>query len=237
MYRKFLLTMQKYVIIAAGGMGSRMHNELPKQFILIHMKPVICYTIEKFIQAFEDIEIIITVPENFLELANVIVQQYFPNEEIKIVIGGITRFHSVKHGLNAISEQDGIVFIHDAARCLISKELIKHCYDQTIKNGNAIPCITPSDSLRIIEEDHSIILNRNLVRSMQTPQTFFVKDIKKVFEQEYKESFTDEASVLANTGIKINLINGDPQNIKLTTPFDLDIASYIIGKSLDKEPN
>jgi 2-C-methyl-D-erythritol 4-phosphate cytidylyltransferase len=229
--------MQKYVIIAAGGVGSRMQLELPKQFILIHMKPVICYTIEKFVEAFADIEVIITVPENYMELTKAITQQYFPNVKIKIVVGGSTRFHSVKNGLNAIQNDDGIVFIHDAARCLITKELINHCYVHTVKNGNAIPCITPTDSLRIIDEDNSIILNRNLVRCMQTPQTFFVQGIKKGFEQEYKESFTDEASVLENIGIKLNLIQGDAQNIKLTSPFDLAIATYIIGKYLEKETN
>jgi 2-C-methyl-D-erythritol 4-phosphate cytidylyltransferase len=230
------IIMQKYVIIAAGGIGSRMQHELPKQFILVHMKPVICYTIEKFIQAFEDIQIIITVPEHYMETARSIVEQYFPTNKINIVIGGSARYHSIQNGLSSIDSQDGIVFIHDAARCLVSVQLIHNCYNATLTNGNAIPCTIPTDSLRIIDTVNSRILNRNKVRHIQTPQTFYVKDIKKGFEKDYDESFTDEASVMESIGVEINLIEGDVQNIKLTTPFDLDFVHFLIGKIANEVP-
>jgi 2-C-methyl-D-erythritol 4-phosphate cytidylyltransferase len=221
--------MHKVVVIAAGGNGSRMGAEMPKQFLPIHDKPIICHTIAKFIEAYADIEIIIAISPNYEMEMTTLMKDHFSAANYSIIHGGVTRFQSVQNGVNAITTNDAVVFVHDAARCMISVDLIKHCYEATIEKGSAVPSIRPSDSLRLVENNRNRIIDRSNIRIIQTPQTFFYKDLKVAFAQVYQDSFTDEASVVEQTGIAINLVEGDIKNIKITHPFDLEIAKMILG--------
>jgi 2-C-methyl-D-erythritol 4-phosphate cytidylyltransferase len=220
--------MQKYVVIAAGGSGLRMQTHTPKQFLVLGKQPIICHTIQRFLAAFPDVHIILSVPANYLDEVKDMMVLYFPNCNYTLVLGGATRFHSVQNGIQSITVDNAIVFVQDAARCLLSTTLIEACYAATIKEGNAIPCILPKDSLRIVNQDTNSILNRNLVRVIQTPQTFYLTDLRKAFQQTYNELFTDEASVMEHIGIPIHLIPGEENNIKITTPIDLKIAEWLL---------
>ena len=220
--------MQKYVIIAAGGVGTRMQSTIPKQFLLVHSKPVLYYTILQFVNAYTDITIILAVPKNYIESVKELVTNYFASIEIQIVEGGATRYQSVSNALQQINIDDAVIFVHDAARCMVSVALIQHCYEQTLVNGNAIPCITPTDSVRLVEVNENKYVDRNVIKLIQTPQTFMAADLKEAFALTYKASFTDEASVAENAGITINLVQGEVNNIKITTPIDLQLASLLL---------
>lgn len=217
-----------YAVIVAGGSGSRMKSSIPKQFLLLNGKPILYHTIKAFFQSFEDIKIIVVLPKEFLkenDYTNSLAENI---NEIQFIAGGKSRFESVKNGLNAIENNEGIVFIHDGVRPFISKNLIENCFNKAKEKGNAIPCVSIKDSLRIIEKNENKYLDRESVKAIQTPQTFQISIIKKAFEQEYNPSFTDEATVLESIGEKINLIEGAEENIKITTPFDLQIAEIIL---------
>jgi 2-C-methyl-D-erythritol 4-phosphate cytidylyltransferase len=150
-----------------------------------------------------------------------------PNR-IVITVGGETRFDSVKNGLKHVNE-NSIVFVHDGVRCLVSEKLIHRCYDEAVEKGNAVPAIKANDSLRIETNDGNEIIDRNKIRIMQTPKNFKSELIKPAFEQTYSESFTDEASVVESMGAKINLIEGESTNIKITQPIDLVIAERLVS--------
>ncbi len=224
--------MKKYAIIVAAGSGTRMNNVVPKQFLLINNKPVLWYTLNVFLNAYDDLEIILVLAKNFFDKGNEIVQSTNFPARIKIVEGGETRFHSVKNGLKNVIN-DSIVFVHDGVRCLITKKLITDCYEAALKNGNAIPSIRSVDSVRIETENGNKIVDRNTVRIIQTPQTFLSSVLIKSFEQDYANSFTDEASVVEKSGVKINLIEGETTNIKITQPLDLIIAEKILQERKD----
>jgi 2-C-methyl-D-erythritol 4-phosphate cytidylyltransferase len=220
----------KYAVIVAGGIGTRMNSNIPKQFLRLNGKPILYHTIKAFQTTISDIKIILVLPKEY------IAQQDYLNSiadniaDIVVVSGGETRFQSVKNGLNAI-QTDGIVFIHDGVRPFITQKLVENCLQTAIDKGNAIPCVLIKDSLRKINSDNNEYANREEFRAIQTPQTFQIDSIKKAFEQPYHESFTDEASVLENMGESINLIHGIDENIKITTPFDLKMAEIIISQS------
>lgn len=220
--------MKKFAVIVAGGSGVRMGGFLPKQFLSLHNKPLIWHSVTAFINAYADINIIVVLPKNFLAKGKELLQDFAnPNTSIQIVEGGATRFHSVQNGLNLV-EENSVVFVHDAVRCLVSIELIKHCYEQTLKMGSAIPCVTATDSLRLITPDTQMPINRELIKIVQTPQTFLSNIILPAFKQNYNEAFTDEATVAEAAGNKIFLCNGDYNNIKITRPIDLVIAEKMM---------
>ncbi|MES1218890.1 MAG: 2-C-methyl-D-erythritol 4-phosphate cytidylyltransferase [Bacteroidota bacterium] len=218
--------MKKYAIIVAGGAGVRMGGSIPKQFQLLKGKPVLWHSIKAFTDAFEDVHIILVIAEIYTSRVESILNE-FPGRQISITIGGKTRFHSVKNGLSDIKES-GIVFVHDAVRCLVTPELIHRCYDETIKTGNAVPAIAATDTLRIEIAEGNKQVDRDKVKIIQTPQTFFSDNIRDAFLQEYDSYFTDEASVTERRGMKINLVEGEITNIKITRPVDLLIAEKIL---------
>ncbi len=219
--------MKKYAVIVAGGSGLRMKTALPKQFLSLQGKPVLFYTLTAFLEAFPDLQIILVLPEQSRSTGEEIVAQTMDPSRIRITTGGETRFHSVKNGLEYVRDHS-IVFVHDGVRCLVSPELIRRCYDMAIEKGNAIPAITAVDTIRIETFSGNQQIDRNKVRIIQTPQTFFSEIIKAAFEQDYIDSFTDEASVVEKLGVKINLVEGEETNIKITRPVDLLIAEKII---------
>lgn len=220
----------KYAVIVAGGVGTRMKSNIPKQFLLLNGKPILYHTIKAFQTTISGIKIILVLPKEYMEQLDYLNSLSENIADIVVVSGGETRFQSVKNGLNAI-QTDGIVFIHDGVRPFITQKLLENCLQTALEKGNAIPCVFIKDSLRKINSSNNEYANREEFRAIQTPQTFQIDSIKKAFEQPYQASFTDEASVLENLGEEINLIHGIDENIKITTPFDLKMAEIIISQS------
>jgi 2-C-methyl-D-erythritol 4-phosphate cytidylyltransferase len=219
--------MKKYAVIVAGGSGHRMGTAVPKQFLELQGKPVLWYTLTAFLDAFPDMEIILVLPQAHLQTGLAIIQTTHSPNRIWITEGGETRFHSVKNGLSHI-QQHSIVFVHDGVRCLLTPELIRRCYDAALEKGNAIPAIPAVDTIRIETVSGNELVDRQKIRIIQTPQTFYSDIIKAAFEQDYEEFFTDEANVVERLGVKIHLVEGEPTNIKITRPIDILIAEKIL---------
>jgi 2-C-methyl-D-erythritol 4-phosphate cytidylyltransferase len=219
--------MKKYAVIVAGGSGMRMGTLVPKQFLELQGKPLLWHTLSVFLDAFSDMEIILVLPETYLQTGREIIGITKDPGRIRVTAGGETRFQSVKKGLDLI-DQHSIVFVHDGVRCLLSTDLITRCYNSAIEKGNAIPAVSAVDTIRIETVAGNSLINREKVRLIQTPQTFFSDIIKSAFEQDYQESFTDEASVVEQLGVKIHLIEGETTNIKITRPIDILIAEKIL---------
>jgi 2-C-methyl-D-erythritol 4-phosphate cytidylyltransferase len=223
--------MNLYVVVVAGGSGKRMGADIPKQYLELAGKPVLMHTLERF-KAFNDsIEIIAVLPENQLRFWADLQKKYFFTVQHTLVKGGRARFFSVRNGLKFV-DVPGLVAIHDGVRPFVSIETIKRCFETAEKAGNAIPVIPPSDTLRMISDKGSSPINRLLVRQVQTPQVFRAELIKKAYLQEYRPEYTDDATVLESTGVKINLVEGNRENIKITTPEDLVISAAFLHENL-----
>ena len=216
--------MKKYAVIVAGGSGTRMGAGLPKQFLLLKDKPVLYYTLRTFLQAYDDLQIILVLPEEYVGAGQEIIDAFFDYSRIQIATGGRTRFHSVQNGLQLVTEES-IVFVHDAVRCLLSTDLIKRCYAAAAEHGAAVPVIDSKDSVRYIAANENKALERPQVKLVQTPQTFHSKILLPAFAIDYKDKFTDEATVVEAFGIKVHLVEGEEQNFKITKPLDLQLAS------------
>lgn len=221
--------MKKYAIIVAGGAGVRMGGNTPKQFMLLKDKPVLYYTLKVFLEAYTDLQIILVLPVDYTDMGQEIIDAYFDKDRIKITAGGDTRFQSVKNGL-ALVEGESIVFVHDGVRCLLTKDLIYRCYQQAVETGTAIPAVVSKDSIRLMTEESNTAFDRNKVMLIQTPQTFHSKIIVPAFQIDYKDKFTDEATVAEFFGMKVSLVEGEENNIKITRPVDLLIAERIIDE-------
>lgn len=219
--------MMKCAVIVAGGAGTRMGANLPKQFMLLKSKPVLYYTLKTFLDAYDDLQVILVLPTEYIAIGQEIVNGYFDKDRVQITTGGDTRFQSVKNGL-ALIENESIIFVHDAVRCLLSINLIHRCCEQAVKTGTAIPAIASKDSIRLISGETSEPFDRKKVMLVQTPQTFQSKILLPAFQVDYKEEFTDEATVVESSGVKISLVEGEENNIKITRPADMLIAeSYL----------
>jgi 2-C-methyl-D-erythritol 4-phosphate cytidylyltransferase len=219
--------MKKIAVIVAGGSGTRMNNTVPKQFLLLNGKPVLYYTIKTFLQAYEDMQVILVLPEEHVAAGQEIIDAFFDYNRIKITIGGRTRFHSVQNGLQLV-EEESIVFVHDAVRCLLSTDLIKSCYNVALEYGSAIPVIDSKDSVRMINGDDNSALERANIKLVQTPQTFHSKILLPAFNIDYKDKFTDEATVVEAFGLKVHLVKGEENNIKITRPLDMLLAASLL---------
>lgn len=226
--------MLKNAIIVAGGHGTRMGSAMPKQFLNLQGKPILFHTIKSFVDAFPDIHIVVVLPKEFVSYANMVLQQFEIMPEITIVVGGNTRYKSVQNGINALSDEESITFVHDGVRPLASESLLQECYAQAVGKGSAIPAVALVDSIRQMDDSKHFPIDRNTLRSIQTPQTFQTKLLKSAFEQPYQDSFTDEANVVENLGIEVHLIEGERSNIKITTPEDLAIAEALLVMRLEQ---
>jgi len=224
--------MTKYAIIVAGGTGSRMGGNVPKQFMLLKDKPVLYYSLKTFFDAYDDLCIILVLPAAFTDLGDEIIDAYFDKERIKIAIGGDTRFQSVKNGLRLV-EDESIIFVHDAVRCLASAALIHRCYEVAMETGTAVPVIPSKDSVRILSDDGNTVIDRNRVMLVQTPQTFHSKILLPAFDIDYKDKFTDEATVVEAYGLRVSLVEGEETNIKITRPIDLLMAENLVGQIIN----
>ena len=216
-----------FVIIVAGGSGSRMNSAVPKQFIELQGKPILMHTIEKFKVAIPEINIVLVLSSNYSEQWKVLCDKHHFTIPYQITNGGETRFHSVKNGL-ALVPENCVVGVHDAARPLVSIQTILKAFETASEKGNASPAIPLTESIRIIENDTNKAVDRSNYLIVQTPQCFRSNLLKKAFLQEYQATFTDDASVVEALGEKINLIEGNRENIKITTHQDLIIAEALM---------
>lgn len=219
--------MKKIALIVAAGNGSRMNIDIPKQFLLLKNKPVLYYSIKAFLDAYDDVEFILILPKEHIAKGQEIIDGYFDSSKFKITAGGRTRFHSVQNGV-ALIKDEAIIFVHDGVRCFVTKDLITRCYNSALEFGTAVPVIDSSDSVRMITKSGNKIVDRNKVKLVQTPQTFHSEILLPAFAIDYKDFFTDEASVVEAFGLKINLVEGEKNNIKITTPQDLELAKVLL---------
>lgn len=219
--------MNKYAIIVAGGKGTRMKSNLPKQFLRINGLPVLMHTIHTF-REIPSLQIILVLPsDQFSFWKELCIENNF--ESPTLVCGGRTRYHSVQNGLNSIQE-NGFVAIHDGVRPIITKELILSSFEEANIHSCAVLAVSLKDSIRQKIGDQNISVDRSNYFAIQTPQTFNVSLLKKAYQLPYQDSFTDDASVFEAAGNKITLIEGDYQNIKITTPEDIIIAQTLLIK-------
>lgn len=220
-----------YVIIVAGGKGLRMGGDIPKQFLPISGKPVLMRTLERFHEYSPTLNIILVLPKAQQDYWKELCKEYSFTVEHTIANGGETRFHSVQNGLALIPDgEQGIVGVHDGVRPFVSTEVIRRCYD-TARTAKAVIPVTPVvETLRYVG---GVGADRNVLRSdfrlVQTPQTFDIQLLKEANRQEYSEAFTDDASVVEGIGATVTMVDGNRENIKITTPFDLKIAEVLIG--------
>ena len=220
---------KKIAIIVAGGTGQRMGSVVPKQFLEIEHKAILLHTIDQFVAAFADIEIVIVLPEVYINEGKKIIEKNKFKNTFDFVVGGETRFQSVKNGLSKVTTSS-IVFVHDAVRCLLTPALVQRCYQQAVEKGSAIPAVSATDTIRLMEGENHHLINREDVMLIQTPQTFQSEILLKAFEQNYQASFTDEANVVEASGVPVFLVEGEFENIKITRPLDMAIANYILTK-------
>nr|WP_129730331.1 2-C-methyl-D-erythritol 4-phosphate cytidylyltransferase [Parabacteroides goldsteinii] len=237
--------MRKYVLIVAGGKGLRMGGDLPKQFIPLEGKPVLMHTLEAFHRWDASTELVLVLPEDHQSYWNMLCREIGCKVPHRIANGGETRFHSVRNGLQFLSEEIGntsgrnekaLIAVHDGVRPFVSSEVIAACFDEAEKNGTAIPVMPMIDSLRETDEKGSRPVDRNRYFAVQTPQVFDAELLLKAYEQEFSALFTDDASVVEAMGEAIHMVTGNRENIKITTPFDLLVAESLILKQIsDKE--
>jgi 2-C-methyl-D-erythritol 4-phosphate cytidylyltransferase len=219
--------MNRVAVIVAGGSGTRMGKELPKQFLELNGKAILIHSISAFLYAYTDIHIVLVLPKEYIELAKELVSQISLTTDIEFVEGGATRFDSVKNGLQHVKDAE-LVFVHDAVRCLVTPDLIKSCSETASQHGSAIPVIPVRDSMRRVDSSNqtSVIVNRENLVVVQTPQTFKRNILLSAYDVEYSSSFTDEASVVEAAGYQVNLVPGEETNIKITFPEDLQYAEW-----------
>lgn len=215
------------VIIVAGGSGKRMQSALPKQFMMLGGLPVVAHTINTFSEALPGAEIVVVLPEEHIPLWRNLAAR-FDIAVHRCIAGGKERFHSVKNGLDALSEEVEYVAVHDGVRALATKKMILRVQLAAEERGAAIPVTEVVDSYRRVDGSESYIVPRTELRIVQTPQTFSAELLRRAYEQPFSDKFTDDASVVEALGAKITLVEGERRNIKLTTPEDMAIAERLL---------
>ena len=219
-----------YVIIVAGGKGLRMGSDIPKQFLPVGGKPVLMRTIERFREYSPTLQIILVLPKAQQEYWEKLCQKHNFTVAYQLADGGETRFHSVQNGLALIPDDaEGVVGVHDGVRPFPSIEVIRNCYETAREKKAVIPVIPVVETVRHLKGETSETVPRNDYRLVQTPQTFDIQLLKAANRQPYNDGFTDDASVVEAFGFDITLVEGNRENIKITTPYDLKIAEVLIG--------
>ena len=221
-----------YIIIVAGGKGLRMGSEIPKQFIEIGGLPVLMHTLKRFREYSETLNIILVLPHDQQEFWHNLCEKHHFDVKHQVVDGGETRFDSSKNGLSVIpDDEEGVVGIHDGVRPFVSVDVIERCFETARDEYACIPVLPVTDTIRYIDQHGS---GKNVMRSdyrvVQTPQTFDIGLIKQAFHQPYQENFTDDASVVEALGCQVQMVEGNRENIKITTPFDLIVAEALLRK-------
>jgi 2-C-methyl-D-erythritol 4-phosphate cytidylyltransferase len=218
-----------YVIIVAGGKGLRMGSDIPKQFLPIGGKPVLMRTLERFRTYSDALQIILVLPEAQQDYWRQLCEEYHFDVEYQLANGGQTRFHSVQNGLALVPDNaEGVVGVHDGVRPFPSIEVIRNCYETAREKKAVIPVIPVVETVRHLENEGSVTVPRSDYRLVQTPQTFDIQLLKAANHQPYNDGFTDDASVVESYGHAITLVEGNRENIKITTPYDMKIAEVLI---------
>ncbi len=220
--------MQRSTIIVAGGSGKRMGGPIPKQFMLVKGKPLLCWTIEAFHGFDPAMPIIVVLPEAQIPIWKALCIGHGFLVEHEVVAGGEERFHSTRNGLAAV-KGDGVVAVHDGVRPLVSKELIGRCFAAAEDHGAAIPVVPITSSVRLVDGDTSRAIDRSGMRAVQTPQCFQVALLRVAFAAPYDPAFTDEATLVERTGTKVHLVPGEEKNLKVTTPIDIRVAEILLS--------
>ena len=221
-----------YIIIVAGGKGLRMGGEIPKQFMEIGGMPVLMHTLKRFREYSEKLNIILVLPHDQQEFWHNLCEKHHFDVAHQVVDGGETRFGSSKNGLSAIpDDEEGVVGIHDGVRPFVSIDVIERCFETARDEYACIPVLPVTDTIRYVDQHGG---GKNVMRSdyrvVQTPQTFDIGLIKQALQQPYQENFTDDASVVEALGCQVQMVEGNRENIKITTPFDLIIAEALLRK-------
>ena len=219
----------EYALIVAGGKGIRMGGELPKQFIPLKGRPVLRRTLEAFYTYNPEMKIIVVLPQNQQLYWKELCESYHFSIPHEVINGGETRFDSVKNGLSCV-KTSGLVGVHDGVRPFVSQEVIAACYTLAEKKKAVVPVIDLVETIRHLEDEgESVTVDRNRYKVVQTPQVFEADLLKQAYEQEYRSGFTDDASVVEAFGVSVSLTEGNRENIKITTPFDLKIATALLN--------
>jgi 2-C-methyl-D-erythritol 4-phosphate cytidylyltransferase len=205
-----------------------MGSSVPKQFLLLNGKAIIWHSVNAFLSAFADLQVILVLPEGHMAAGKALAESFGSTGRILLTIGGGTRFHSVGRGLELI-DGDAVVAVHDGVRCLVSTHLVHRCFEQATRLGSAIPVVDCRDSVRILTDAGSEVVDRTRVKLVQTPQTFLSEIILPAYSAGFRESFTDEASVVEAAGHTVHLIEGEVNNIKITLPADLLLAEALLS--------
>ena len=218
-----------YIIIVAGGKGLRMGSDIPKQFLPIGGKPVLMRTIERFRDYSASLQIILVLPEAQQDYWRELCTKYHFTVNYQLANGGQTRFHSVQNGLALVPDDaEGVVGVHDGVRPFPSIEVIRNCYETARLKKAVIPVIPVVETVRHLEGEGSVTVPRGDYRLVQTPQTFDIQLLKAANRQPYNDVFTDDASVVESYGHDITLVEGNRENIKITTPYDMVVAEALI---------
>ncbi len=221
--------MKKVMVIVAGGSGSRMNSEVPKQFIELNGLPILMHTLNRFRDYDSNIELILVLPKDQTEYWKELCNTHQFTIDCKLATGGNTRFESVKNGL-AMIEDDCLVGVHDGVRPFVSNETLDSCFFVAQLHGAAIPVTDSIESIRMLTEEGSKSVDRQRYKMVQTPQVFRFIKLRDCYNQPYENSFTDDASVYEKAGYKIYLAQGNRENIKITTPMDLLIGEALLSK-------
>lgn len=220
--------MKYYAIIPAGGAGNRMLSEVPKQFLLLNGKPILMHTLEAFYNSDFCPELTLALNESVIPYWKNLCNEHMFTIPHTLVNGGHNRFESIKNALATINVLEAVIAVHDSVRPLISNEIITGSYIQAVAKGSSVVMIPSRDSVRQISGDVSKALNRDEIFLVQTPQTFKSSILKEAYQQPYKITFTDDASVVESAGYVIHSYHGDTRNIKITFPDDLAIAAFLL---------
>lgn len=225
--------MTSIAIIVAGGSGTRFGAQVPKQFLELQGKPILMHTISAF--AGENrgtpFDVIVTLPVHQIDLWRELCHRYGFDVPHRVVPGGETRWHSVKNALGSIDNVTAVdvIAVHDGVRPLVTAELIDRVVAAARRDGAAIPVVPLNDSVRQVQGEASCALDRSTLRAVQTPQAFDARLLLTAYSQPYQPMFTDDASVVEQLDHPIALVDGDPQNLKITRPMDLTLAQYLLN--------
>ena len=219
-----------YIVIVAGGKGLRMGSDIPKQFLPIGGKPVLMRTLERFREYSADLQIILVLPEAQQDYWRQLCEKYHFDVKYQLANGGQTRFHSVQNGLALVPDDaEGVVGVHDGVRPFPSIEVIRNCFETARTAKAVIPVIPVVETVRHLEGERSVTVPRDEYKLVQTPQTFDIQLLKAANRQPYNDGFTDDASVVESFGHEITLVEGNRENIKITTPYDITIAEATLN--------
>lgn len=223
--------MERFAILVAGGQGLRMGGDVPKQFLPLGGRPVLMHTIDRFREVFPDMHVIVVLPQGQHDYWHDLCRRHHLEGGFLTAPGGDTRFHSVLNGLNAIPADvsEGLVGVHDGVRPFVSRDTLRRCYEEAARSGTAVPVVPVVETLRHVSPDgESMTVPRSDYRLVQTPQVFSLSLLRRAYRQPYAPQFTDDASVVEALGERITLVEGNRENIKLTTPADLLLAKGIM---------